>query len=98
MNNALVLTVVEGFHLPESRTQGDKTYWSQKLYAQVGKPFPIEIKVSIPDMSKALVPGEYQVQPTAFQAGKYGDLEVNRFDLYQHLSVYKKPVSATVQK
>mgnify|MGYP000082488820 CR=1 FL=1 len=84
----LLIKIIEGHHIPDSRVNGTNTFWTQKMYVDNGGPFPIECKLSIPDMSKALRPGTYSPTPAAYQAGKYGDLELNRFDLYKNL----KPV------
>jgi hypothetical protein len=95
MSNGLILEVISGFHNPVSRKVGDSIYWSQTLYADVGKPFPIEIKMSVPDHDKGLPVGRYELQPSAFQAGKYGDLEINRFEMSNHLKSLA-PVSKPV--
>ncbi len=79
------IKIIEGHHIPESRINGSNTFWSQKMYAENGGPYPVECKLSIPDMSKAKPPGEYEISPSAYQAGKFGDLELNRFDLHSFL-------------
>lgn len=85
MNKQLVLKVVDGYNQPISRTHGENTYYSQTLFAEMGKPFPVEIKLSLNKLTDALPIGDYHVKPSGYQAGKYGDLELNRYELFNHL-------------
>lgn len=87
MNKQLVLKVLKDFNAPIARKVGENTYFSQTMFAEVGKPFPVEVKVSLPSISEALPIGEYYVKPSAYQTGKYGDLEFNRYELYSHLEL-----------
>lgn len=82
----LIVQIIEGHHNPVARKVGENTYFTQKIYVDNGGPFPFESKLSIPDASKALPVGQYTLLPSCFQSGKYGDLEINRFDLYQSLA------------
>lgn len=82
---SLIIEIVEGHHLPDSRNVADKVYWSQKAYMHNGGPFPAEVKISIPESQHAKPVGKYELLPSAYQAGKFGDLELNRFDLHKNL-------------
>lgn len=81
----LKIEVKEGFHLPESRTFNETVRWSQKMYVHAGGAYPFEAKLPLDGPQDALEVGIYTLQPSAFQAGKYGDLELNRFDMAKHM-------------
>lgn len=74
------ISIVQGHHLPESRTTKVGLMWSQRAYAHLGGAFPAEIKVSLQSPQDAYPVGEYELSDESFGVGQYGDLEINRFN------------------
>jgi len=83
----LIIEVVAGHNVPESREFNGKVMWKQTAYAYLGGAYPAQIKFSIPDMSSAKPIGKYVILPGAFRVGKYGDLEINNFDMHKHMQL-----------
>jgi hypothetical protein len=77
----LVIEIVNGHDRPEERTFGDRKVYTQKAYAYTGGAYPLEIKLSFDSLPSCLLVGKYQLLNTSFKAGKYGDLEIDRFNM-----------------
>ncbi len=61
--------------------KADKTYYSQKAYAHTGGAFPVEFKLPLENQNSAYPSGAYLLDPSSFAVGRYGDLEINRFEM-----------------
>jgi len=86
MTDVLIVEVVDGHHMPESRSSKDgQIRWSQKIYVHTGGAFPAEAKMSITDQTFARPIGKYELAKGAYRIGRYGDLELNNFDMHKHL-------------
>ena len=82
MNNTnLVIEVVAGHDRPESRKFGDREVYIQKAYMHNGGAFPQEIKLTFDNLTSCLEVGKYALLPCSFKSGKYGDLEIDRFNM-----------------
>ena len=81
MSNNLIIEIIEGHHLPEARTVGEKQYFSQKAFAHLGGPFPQEIAVSIEGPAQANAIGKYELSLSSFRVGKYNKLEISPYDM-----------------
>lgn len=89
----LKISIVNGFHQPQSRQTKNGIMWWQDAYAHLGGPFPAQIKVPLRDAAAAYAVGEYELGPENFRVGKFGDLEINRFEM-RLTPASGKPVSA----
>ncbi|MBU2871529.1 G5P family DNA-binding protein [Colwellia sp. E2M01] len=82
----LIIEVIKNHDRPLSRTfnQGtdkERTVFKQKAYMYTGSPFPIEIENTFNSLAECLEVGKYIVSPSSFKAGRYGDIELDRFNL-----------------
>jgi hypothetical protein len=91
----LFFEVIDGYHVGFAVAQGDKTRFKQRFYMHNGGPFPIECRLDIPAIAQALPIGNYKLLPTAFRVGKYGDPEINNWEIFPNLVSYeqKQPIS-----
>jgi len=85
MSDVLILEVIENHHSAFSVGTGEKLRYKQKIFMHNGGPFPIECKLNINSPVEALPVGKYFLTPAAFQVGKWGDLEVNHWELRNNL-------------
>jgi len=59
------------------RTQKPYTIREQLAYVDLGKAFPVEIKLSLPDGRPDAYPvGVYELDPSSFFVGRFGELMV----------------------
>jgi uncharacterized protein affecting Mg2+/Co2+ transport len=61
-------------------TKKARTVHKQRAYMHTGKKFPTEIQIPV-DTSMGLELGEYQMLDASYQVGKYGDIQINPFEL-----------------
>jgi hypothetical protein len=80
-NTNLIIEVVTGHDRPESRKFGDREVYQQKAYMHNGGAFPQEIKLTFDSLPSCLEVGKYALLPSSFKSGKYGDLEIDRFNM-----------------
>lgn len=60
---------------------GPRTFYHQVAYLhRPGKAYPDRFRVPLPSPAEAYAPGRYMVAPASFKVGRFGDLEINRFD------------------
>lgn len=59
---------------------GNKGY-SQIGYVNLGNKFPEQIKIPLQQGQSFYKSGKYELLLSSFRVGKYGDLEVNPFEL-----------------
>lgn len=83
------VSIVKGYELPEIR-EGNKDgkAWkrvTQSAYLHVDGPFPVRFSVPLESESHALPVGDYELSAKCLQVSKYGDLEFNRFEIYNSL-------------
>lgn len=87
MNNFnLILEVIKGHDRPNARTfnagkENERTVYKQKAYMHTGGAFPVEVENSFDSLPECLEVGKYALSPSSFKAGKYGDIELDRFNL-----------------
>lgn len=100
MSDNLVLEIIENHHEAFSVGTGDKLRYKQKMFMHCGGPFPIEAKLNINSPVEALPVGKYVLKPSAFQVGKWGDIEVNGWELRNNVTPaqpsHLKPLSKSV--
>ena len=77
----LKISIVKGFDQPVSRNTQNGTRWHQIAYAHFGGAYPAEIRIPLADPNGAYLVGAYVLDNSSFRVGKYGDLEINPFQL-----------------
>lgn len=85
-NTNLIIEVIKGFDRPEQRVfnrgkENERTVYEQKGYMHTGAAFPVEIKLTFDELPQCLEVGQYQLLPSSFKAGRYGDIELDRFNM-----------------
>lgn len=91
--NQLVIEIIEGHHHPFTVGQGEKMRWKQKAYAHNGGAFPVEFSINLNSQQEALTPATYTLNPKAFRVGRFGDLELNVWELRNNLNMYQPSVA-----
>lgn len=60
---------------------GPRTFHRQTAYLhRDGQAYPDRFAVPVESPDAAYPPGRYQVAPGSYTVGRYGDLEINRFE------------------
>jgi len=82
----LVVEVIKGHDRPLPRVfnagkDNERTVYKQKAYMYTGGAFPVEVENSFDSLAECLEVGKYALSPSSFKAGKYGDIELDRFNL-----------------
>ncbi|GJL76956.1 single-stranded DNA-binding protein [Nitrosomonas sp.] len=78
----------------ELRTIGQRQVKEQIAYCDLGDKHPKKIKFNLPEhMDRAYPVGEYTPSIESFRVGKYGNLELNPFELKLEPLVTPKTVS-----
>ena len=78
---AITVEIIEGHHLPISKTIKEKTYYSQKAYIDLGGPFPVEFDLPIEAPVNANPIGKgYVLCPSSFKVNQYGNLELDKYN------------------
>lgn len=89
------VSIVKGYDLPEIREgEKDGKRWkrvSQSAYLHIDGPFPVRFSLPLESEDKALPIGDYELTAGCVQVSKYGDLEFNRFEVYNSLRPVVKP-------
>lgn len=94
MVNVLKIEVIEGHHFPTSNTDsGGKVRFKQNVYVHGGGAYPFECQINLEGANHALLPGMYTLGLAGYRAGKYGDLEINNWDVRENLIPYIEPVA-----
>jgi len=75
------VSIVDGHHLPQSRTTQKGVRYFQSAYVHLGGAYPGEIEVPLKNPAEAFPVGDYTVSLASFQIGKYKNLELNPFEL-----------------
>lgn len=77
----LKISIIEGHHQPQSRTTKNGQRFYQEAYAHMGGAFPHQIEVPLRSPADARAVGDYELSLSAFQVGRYKNLEINPFEL-----------------
>ena len=77
--------VIQNYHLPFQKQQGEKVRTRQHIYMHNGGAFPVECVLDLAGPSDALPIGKYTLLPNVFQVGKYGSPEVNNWEIRNNL-------------
>lgn len=77
----LIIEIVQNHDRPESRKFGEREVYQQKGYMHNGGAFPQEIKLTFESLPECLTVGKFELLPCSYKAGKYGDLEIDRFNM-----------------
>jgi len=85
----LYFEIIDGYHIPFPVQQGEKTRYKQRIYMHNGGPFPLECKLDIPAIPNALAVGFYRLLPTGFKVGRYGDPEINNWEIFENMVSYE---------
>jgi hypothetical protein len=76
------VSILEGFHLPTTKTIKENTFYEQKAYADMGGAFPVEFKLPLNSPVEANPIGsDYELDPASFKINQYGNLEIDRFNI-----------------
>jgi hypothetical protein len=74
-------SAVQSRNVPGKDGKPDNTFYSQKAYAHTGGAFPVEFKIPLSNHNDAYRVGVYQLDPESYQVGRFGDLEINRYEM-----------------
>lgn len=87
----LKIKIIEGHHQPQSRNTKNGVRYYQNAYADLGGAFPQHIEVPLRNPVDAKPVGEYTIELSSFQVGRFKNLELNPFEL--NLVPMGKPLS-----
>jgi len=77
----LKIIIIEGHHQPKSRSTKNGQRHFQTAYAHIGGAFPAEIEIPLRNPVDAKPIGEYTLDLSTFQVGRFKNLELNPFQL-----------------
>jgi len=77
----LKISIIEGHHLAQSRNTKNGVRYFQNAYAHMGGAFPQQIELPLRNPTDAYAIGEYTLDLSAFQVGRFKNLELNPFEL-----------------
>lgn len=77
----LKISIIEGHHLPQTRNTSKGLRYYQNAYAHLGGAFPQQIEVPLKNPVDAFPVGEYTLELSCFQVGKFKNLELNPFEI-----------------
>lgn len=77
-----VITIDESEAKCFPKTIGQRTVQEQTAYVDLGEKYPLKVKFTLPPSRERAYPaGQYVLTLEAFQIGKYGNLELNPWEL-----------------
>jgi Helix-destabilising protein len=88
----LKISIIEGHHLPQSRNTKNGVRYFQNAYAHMGGAFPQQIEIPLKSPADAFHIGDYTLELSCFQVGKFKNLELNPFE------VRLKPIENTMRQ
>ena len=92
MSQQLIIEVIEGHHLAyDASRDPSKQRIEQKVYLHLGGAFPTESKIKLRTLQDQVPVGKYTLGLGAFQLGRYGDPEINVFELASNLEPIVQP-------
>ena len=59
---------------------GPQTFYHQTAYLHTGGAYPDRFRIPVQGVNSGYPPGVYTLSDASFRVGRYGDLEINRFD------------------
>lgn len=77
----LKVSIIEGHHQPQSRSTKNGVRYFQEAYAHLGGAFPQQIEVPLKNPADAKPVGDYTLDLSTFQVGRFKNLELNPFEL-----------------
>ena len=77
----LKISIIDGHNQAQSYTTKNGIRYFQEAYAYLGGAFPQQITVPLKAPADAKPIGDYSLDLSNFQVGKYKNLELNPFDL-----------------
>lgn len=77
----LKISIIQGHNEPKSRSTKNGVRYYQEAYVHLGGAFPQKIEVPLKSPVDANPVGEYTLDLSAFQIGRFKNLELNPFDL-----------------
>jgi len=77
----LKVSIIEGHHQPQSRNTQKGVRYFQNAYAHMGGAFPQQIEIPLRNPTDAYPIGDFTLELSSFQVGKFKNLELNPFDL-----------------
>lgn len=87
----LKISIIDGHHQPQSRSTKNGVRYFQEAYAHLGGAFPHQIEVPLKTPADAKSVGDYTIDLSTFQVGRFKNLEINPFELL--LTRIQKPLS-----
>ena len=89
----LKVSIIEGHHQPQSRSTKNGTRYFQEGYAHLGGAYPAQIEIPLRNPADAHPVGEYTIDLSTFQVGRFKNLELNPFELRLVKAQIHKPLS-----
>jgi len=77
----LKVSIIDGHHQAQSRTTKNGLRYFQEAYVHMGGAFPQQIEVPLREPTEAKPIGDYTIDLSAFQVGRFKNLELNPFSL-----------------
>jgi hypothetical protein len=77
----LKISVIDGHHLVQQRQTKNGVRYFQEAYAHLGGAFPQQIEIPLRDPADAKPIGDYTLDLSTFQVGRFKNLELNPFEL-----------------
>lgn len=77
----LKISIVDGHHHVQTYTTKNGIRYYQEAYVYLGGAFPQQITVPLKNPADAKAIGDYSLDISNFQVGKYKNLELNPFEL-----------------
>lgn len=77
----LKISVIDGHHLVQQRQTKNGVRYFQEAYAYLGGAFPQQIEIPLRDPVDAKPIGDYTLDLSTFQVGRFKNLELNPFEL-----------------
>ena len=77
----LKISIIDGHHQPQSRNTKNGVRYYQDAYAHLGGAFPQQIEIPLKNPADAKPIGDYTIDLSTFQVGRFKNLELNPFEL-----------------
>lgn len=77
----LKISIIEGHNQPQSRITKNGVRYFQEAYAHMGGVYPQQIEIPLRNPAEANPIGDYTLDVSTFQVGRYKNLELNPFEL-----------------
>lgn len=77
----LNISIIDGHHQAQSRSTKNGIRYFQEAYAHLGGAFPQQIEIPLKNPTDAKPVGDYTIDVSTFQVGRFKNLELNPFEL-----------------